>query len=115
MLFWLEDLKASSFVAGIVTSGYRLPFISLPSTKFQKNHKSAFKNACFVSSVVRELVEMRCVLECTLQPKICSRLHVVFNSNGKPRLVLDLWFINQYFLNQKFKYEGLSLVSNMFE
>ena len=51
--FWLEDLKASSFVAGIVTSGYRLPFISISRTKFQKNHRSAFKNACFVSSVVR--------------------------------------------------------------
>ena len=36
--FWLEDLKASNFVALIVTSGCRVPFISLPSTKFQKNH-----------------------------------------------------------------------------
>ena len=55
------------------------------------------------------------MLECTLQPKVCSPLQVVFSSKGKPQLVLDLQFINQYLLNQKFKYEGLGLVSNMFK
>ena len=58
---------------------------------------------------------MQCVLECTLQPKVCSPLQVVFSSKGKSWLVLDLRFINQYLLNRKFKCESLDLVSNMFE
>ena len=28
--FWLNELEPSSFVAGIVTDGYRLPFIRMP-------------------------------------------------------------------------------------
>ena len=55
------------------------------------------------------------MIECAVQPRVCSPLQVVFNSSGKPRLVLDLRYINQYLLNQKFKYEGLDLVPAMFE
>ena len=28
--FWLDELEPSSFVAGIITEGYRLPFLRLP-------------------------------------------------------------------------------------
>ena len=55
------------------------------------------------------------MIECAVQPRVCSPLQVVFNSSGKPRLVLDLRYINQCLLNQKFKYEGLDLVPAMFE
>ena len=113
--FWLEELDPSKFVADIVTSGYRLPFIALPNPVFQRNHRSAFENFSFVSAAVEELVGARCLIECAVQPRVCSPLQVVFNSSGKPRLVLDLRYINQYLLNQKFKYEGLDLVPTMFE
>ena len=113
--FWLEKLAPSKFVADIVTSGYRLPFIAIPEPVFPKNHRSAFENAGFVSSAIGELVEARCLLECALQPKVCSPVQVVLNAGGKPRLVLDLRYINQYLLTQKFKYEGLDLVSTLFE
>ena len=99
----------------IVTSGYRLPLIALPNPVFQRNHRSAIENFRFVSAAVEELVEARCLIECAVQPRVCSPLQVVFNSSGKPRLVLDLRYINQYLLNQKFKYEGLDLVPAMFE
>ena len=112
--FWLEELDPSEFVANIVTSGYRLLFIALPDPIFQKNHRSAFENFSFVSATIEELVGAR-LIECAVQPRVCSPLQVVFNSSGKARLVLDLRYINQYLLNQKFKYEGLDLVPAMFE
>ena len=35
--FWLDELEPSSFVAGIITVGYRLPFLRLPDPLFQMN------------------------------------------------------------------------------
>ena len=43
--FWLNELELSSFVAGIITEGYRLPFLRLPDPLFQLNHRSALENA----------------------------------------------------------------------
>ena len=46
---------------------------------------------------------------------MCSPLSVVENAKGKPRLVLDLRYVNQFLPERKFKYEGLNLVPQMFE
>ena len=44
---------------------------------------------------------------------MCSPLLVVSNSRGKNKLVLDLRGVSQYLPKQRFKYEGLNLVSDM--
>ena len=45
---------------------------------------------------------------------MCSPLSVVQNDSGKQRLVIDLRYVNQFLPIQKFKYEGLNLVPQLF-
>ena len=61
--FWLNELEPSSFVAGIITGGYRLPFLRLPDAVFQLNHRSALQNASFVRDAIDGLVSGRCVVK----------------------------------------------------
>jgi hypothetical protein len=113
--YWLNELEPSSFVAGIITEGYRLPFLRLPEPVFQLNHRSALRNASFVCDAIAELVSGRCVVEHASCPIVCSPLSVVTNASGKQRLVLDLRYINQFLPDRKFKYEGLELVPTLFQ
>ena len=46
---------------------------------------------------------------------MCSPLSVVQNDKGKQRLAVDFWYINQFLPIQKFKYEGLNLVPQLFQ
>ena len=86
--FWLE---ASSFVRDLLSHGYRIPFIKRASgICFQSNPRIIGYQLCR------------------------APISVVENSRGKLRLVLDLRYINQFLPEQKFKYEGLSLVPQMF-
>ena len=113
--FWLNELESSSFITGIITDGYRLPFLRMPDPLHHLNHKSALDNAAFVTASIDELVAARCVVGCTTCPIVTSPLSVVFNAKGKPRLVLDLRYVNQFLPDHKFKYEGLSLVPSLFQ
>ena len=112
--FWLNELEGSDFVRGIVQHGYRIPFLAYPAPVFRFNHQSALQNEQFVSSEIRDLVAKRCVLQCSEPPLVCSPLSVVQNDKGKQRLVIDLRYVNQYLPVQKFKYEGLNLVPQLF-
>ena len=114
--FWLTELGPSSFVEGIVTKGYQLPFIKLPEPMCLANHKSALENSVFIASaIIDELVAGRCVIECSTCPIVSSPLSVVYNAKGKPRLVVDLRYVNQFLPEHKFKYESLNLVPSLFQ
>ena len=39
---------------------------------------------------------------------------MVFKAKGKPRLVVDLRYVNQFLSERKFKYEGLNLIPFLF-
>ena len=47
------------------------------------------------------------------KPHVCSPLSVVSNRIGKKRLVLNLRYLNQFLLKDKFKYEDLRLAMLM--
>ena len=115
ILFWEIELDPSSFVLGIIRSGYRLPFIRFPPSVCMRNHQSALENPAFVSNAIEELVQTNCVLACDVCPLVCSPLQVVTNARGKQRLVIDLRFVNQYLVQQKFKYEGLNVIPSLFQ
>ena len=53
--FWLDELEPSSFVAGIISEGYRLPLLRLPDPLCQLNHRSALESASFVTHAINEL------------------------------------------------------------
>ena len=111
--FWSQELEASSFVQGIVTHSYILPFISLPVPVFCTNHASTLGEAEFVAEEIAKLVAASCVLEVPYCPEVCSPLLVVNNSKGKKRLVLDLRMVNKHLPKRKFKYEGINLIPDM--
>ena len=99
--FWIEELKPSSFVRDIVTSGYRLPFLRYPDNVVKANHNSAVVHSEFVQEVIAELLGAGCVVECMSCPHVCSPLHVAVNAAGKKRLVVDFRYINQFLRVQK--------------
>ena len=113
--FWLRELECSKFVRDIVTEGYRMPFIQIPERNFQKNHVHSKGDCEFVENALLDLVNNRCIVETNACPTVCSPLQVVTSSKGKQRLVIDLRHINQYLHKCKFKYEGLDIVTQMFE
>ena len=49
------------------------------------------------------------------KPHICSPLLVVSNNVGKLRLLLNLRYLNQFLLKDKFKYEDLRVAMIMFQ
>ena len=111
--FWLHDLDTSKFVKGIILHGYCLPFVISPWPVFKFNHRSALQHEQFVSSSVGELLDAGCIVQSSECPLVCSPLSLVENAKGKLRLVLDLRYVNQFLLEQKFKYEGLNLVPHI--
>ena len=113
--FWEEVLEAPLPVREWVAEGYKLPFLSIPPSYCRANQRSALENTSFVSSAIAELLSNRCVKEIDYKPHICSPLSVVANSTGKLRLVLNLRYLNQYLLRDKFKYEDLRIAMQMFE
>ena len=110
--FRLNELEPSSFVAGIITECYRLPFLRLPDAVFLLNHRSALQNASFVRDAIDELVSGHCVVECTL---LLYSLQPVVRCDQwfrKQRLVVDHTYATQFLLVWKFKHE---LVQTLFQ
>jgi len=67
----------------------------------------------FVQEAISELPGAGCIIVCMSCPHVCSPLHVVVNADKK-RLVVGFRYVNQFLQIQKFKYEGLKLVPQMF-
>ena len=72
-------------------------------------------NADFVQGSLTKLLSNRCVRAVTEVPHICSPLSVVANRAGTKRLVLNLHFLNQFLLKDKFKYENIRLAMLIFQ
>ena len=115
LCFWKEVLHAPDPIIDCISEGYKLPLLSSPPTFFSKNQSSACQNADFVSSAITELLQNRCVQKIAYKPHICSPLSVVSNNAGKLRLVLNLRYLNQFLLKEKFKYEDLRVAMLMFQ
>ena len=77
--------------------------------------KPQISNSVFVASAIDELVAGRRVIECSTCPIVSSPISVVYNAKGKPRLAVDLRYVNQFLPERKFKYEGLNLVPSLFQ
>ena len=72
-----------------IVEGYTIPFFDLPEN-FIPNRSSAFKFKDFVNEAISELIEHGCVKEVLNPLKFINPLHVVQQSGGKCRLILDL-------------------------
>ena len=101
--FWEQELHAPPPVIEWIKEGYKFPHQSHNYVKC--NHRSALADSEFVDNAIEDLANNKCILEMGEIPHICSPLSVVTNSAGKKRLVIDLRYLNQHLLKEKFKYE----------
>jgi hypothetical protein len=107
--FW-RSVCSSSFVLGIITVGFMLPWAAggpPPAPWASANHASAFEHAEFVDTAVASLVTTGAVMRVNEAPFLVSPLGVVSKAENKLRLILDLQYLNQFLELTKFKYESI--------
>ncbi|GAQ81226.1 reverse transcriptase [Klebsormidium nitens] len=112
--FW-QSFVTSSFVMGILLSGYMLPWLSGPPTEPHRfpNHPSAFEHASFVTDAVSSLAATGTIQPVSDPPFLVSPLGVVPKAEDKLRLILDLRFLNQFLQITKFKDESIRMISEL--
>ena len=114
LAFWQDVLEAPRPVIEWIEGGYKLPLLALPPPFFKQNHKSALTNTEFVDCSNKELLENYCIHMVTSRPHISSPLSVVTNREGKKRLVLNLRYLNNFLLKERFKYEDIKVAISLF-
>lgn len=100
--FWSNSVQASDFIIRTIVDGYRIPFFDLPGSYSIPNRSSAFKFKDFVNEAISELIERGCVIEVDIPPVFINPLHVVQQSSGKCRLILDLSYLTSSFGSSRF-------------
>ena len=114
LAFW-KDIGASKWVLDVLRDGYSLPFMSLPHKAFFNNHGSIAEEQEFVCHEVAKLLALGAVAEERREDlMVCNPLGVVKNSADKPRLILDLCYVNQHLRSHKFKYEDIRTAADLF-
>ena len=114
MIFGLIPF-ASDFIINTIVEGYRIPFFYLPDNFVIPNRSSAFKFKDFVSEAISELNERGFVKEVLNPPKFINPLHVVQQSSGKCRLILDLSYLNRFIWKQSVRFEDIRTVFDLFQ
>ena len=110
--YWIDNFNPPVFVSDILNKGYVIPFKVLPPPCHLKNNRSSLNHPDFVIEAISKLLSTGSVIEHNTPPYVVNPLTV---SEGKKlRLVLDLRHVNQYTYVSKFKYEGLSVLADMF-
>jgi hypothetical protein len=114
LAFW-QSICTSSFVLGIITLGYALPWIDGPPDKpaYFKNHASASEHSEFVDQAVQSLISTGTILSISTRPFVVSPLGVVPKPPDKIRLILDLRFLNSFIKATNFRYESIRTVSDL--
>ena len=81
----------------------------LQNSIFHYSHfnQSAIQNANFVTCTVKELLKSGRIKETRAPPYIVSPLTVAKNSHNKPRLILDLRYVNSFVYKDKIKFNDL--------
>ena len=102
--FWVE-IGAPPWVLETIRSGYVFPLESIPPGVCLSNNRSALEHGDFVSSAVCDLLELGLISEVLTPPTLINPLSVSVNSEGKPRLILDLRHVNSYIPKAKFRME----------
>ena len=75
----------------------------------------AFKFKDFVHDVISELIELGCVKEVLNPPKFINPLHVVQQSSGKCRLILDPSYLNRFIWKKSVWFEDIRTVFDLFQ
>ena len=82
----------------------------MPDNFVIPSRSSTFKFKDFVSEAISELIERGFVNEVLNPPKFINPLHVVQQSGGKCRLILDLSYLNRFICKQSVRFEDIRTV-----
>lgn len=95
--FWKEIIKGPAYIIDCIQNGYKLPlFFEPPDYRLSNSALALYKE--FVTQAVAELLHNGCVKKLESAPHICSPLSVVVNPEGKKHLVINLRYLNQFYL-----------------
>lgn len=108
--FW-EKIGTSPWWLSVIDKGYALhferPFV--PGPNFETNRSSAFRNSDFIDGEIAKLLQERVIREVKEEElSWVSPLMVV--EGKKPRLILDLSFVNTFLAKTNFRLEDLSSI-----
>ena len=113
--FW-ESIHANRWVLEVIRAGYSLPFVDLPKRKVLSNHRSALKASVFVSEELNKLLLSGALVEVSKHElTVCNPLGVAYNQSRKPRLILDLQYVNKHLRSCRFKYEDIRTATGLFK
>ena len=114
---WSNSIRPSDFIINTIVEGYRIPFFDLPENFVILNRSPAFKFKDFVHEAISDLIERGCVKEVLNPPKFINPLHVVQQSSGKCRLILDLSFVfkQNFIWKQSVQLEDIRTVFDLFQ
>lgn len=101
--FW-ENINAENFILSTIREGYKIPFYETPHSAYFKNNKSAMAHGDFVSKEIKNLLDTGRIRQLSRPPTVVNPLSVATNGS-KPRLILDLRYINTHLWSQHVKYE----------
>ena len=110
--FYTQILDAGSMVNRWMTTGYELPFNSVPTTPLSaSNNKSLSTNLEFARAEIERQVKMGILSEVPYKPFIINPISVVFSN--KWRLVVDCRLLNPYLVKRKIKLEDLRVIPDL--
>ena len=87
---------ANGFVLDTFKNGFKTPFIHEPRESYKIDNKTAIDNPDFVSDKIINLTDSGSLIYVPFKPIVVNPLSVAYNSSGKPRLILDLRFVNEH-------------------
>lgn len=115
LIFGQIPLRLLSSSSILSLKGIKSLFFDLPASNVIPNRSSAFKFKDFINEAISELIERGCVMEVDIPPVFINPLHVVQQSSGKCRLILDLSYLNKFVWKQSFRYEDIWTVFDLFQ
>ena len=88
-----------------------MPFITISLSFCAPNNKSRLKNFRFVSQAISKLLKNNYIEELDQRPYCCNPLTIA--ESKKLRLVLDLRHVNSFIKQNQFRYENLTILSEI--
>ena len=110
-----HHIGANPSVIDITENGHKIPFSTMSVSKIFQNNQSALQNANFSTCTVKELLKSGKIKETRAPPHIVSPLTVAQNSHNKPRLILDLRYVNSFIYKDRIKFDDWRTMQDFVE
>lgn len=83
--FWINEIKADTFVLNILHEGYKLEFESIPPCYYEKNNKTAREDMPFVRSAVQDMLSAKKSHRKSVHKTALHFTHISSNSSHAER------------------------------